>query len=50
MNFNQNIKQATCVKAPNLMDLCKHYFAYLIEVKNLTLKSFQLCLLVLFFW
>ena len=31
------------VKIPNLMVLCKYYFAYLIQVKNLTLKSFQLC-------
>ena len=31
------------------MVLCKHYFAYLIQVKNLTLKSFQLFLLVVFF-
>ena len=48
MNFNKNIKQVSCVKIPNLMVLCKHYFAYFIYVENLTLKSFQLCLLVAF--
>ena len=48
MNFNKNIKQVRCVKVPNLMLLCNHYFAYLFQVKILTLKSFQLCLLVVF--
>ena len=48
MNLNKNIKQLSCAKVPNLMVLCKHYFAYLIQVKNLTLKSFQLCLFVIF--
>ena len=31
------------------MVLCKHYFPYLVQVKNLTLENFQLCLLVFFF-
>ena len=44
MNFNNNIKEISQVKVPNLMVLCKHYFQYLIQVKNLTLKSFQICL------
>ena len=39
MNFNKMIKQAICVKVPNLVVLWKHYFAYLIQVKHLTLKS-----------
>ena len=30
------------------MVLCKHYFAYLIQVKNVTQKSFQLYVLVVF--
>ena len=30
------------------MILCKHYFPYLIQVKNLTIKSLQFCLLVVF--
>ena len=30
------------------MVLCKHPFAYLVQVKNLTLDGFQLCLLVFF--
>ena len=30
------------------MVLCKHHFGYLVWVKNLTLKSFRLCLLVFF--
>ena len=30
------------------MVLCKHYFAYSAQAKNLTLESFQLCLLVFF--
>ena len=30
------------------MVLCKHYFAYLIQVKNVTQKSFQLYVLIVF--
>ena len=41
MNFNKNIKQASCAKVPNLIILSKHYFAYLAQVKNLTLKAFN---------
>ena len=41
MNFNKNKKQVGCVEVPYLMVLCKHYFAYLIWVKNLTLKAFN---------
>ena len=29
-NHNKNIKQVSCVKVPNLVLLCKHYFAYLV--------------------
>ena len=32
MNFNKNINQASGVKVPNSMVLCKHFFAYLIPV------------------
>ena len=31
MNFKKNIKQASCVKDPNLMVLWKRYFSYLRE-------------------
>ena len=48
MNFNKNIKQVSEVKVSNLMVLPKHSCEYLIQVKNLTLKIFQLCLLVIF--
>ena len=30
MNINKNIEQVCCVEIPNLMVLCKNYFAYLI--------------------
>ena len=40
--FNKNIKQVSKVKVLNLMVLCKRYFAYLIQVKNSILKSFQI--------
>ena len=26
MSFDKNIKQVSCVKVPNLIILCKHYF------------------------
>ena len=48
MNFNKNVKQVSCVKVSNLMVSCQHYFAYLIQFKNLTLKNFLLYLLVFF--
>ena len=37
--FNKDIKQVSCVNVPNLMSLCS---------KNLTLESFQLCVLVVY--
>ena len=50
MDFNKNIKQVSCAKVPNLMILCKHYFAYLIQVKTLILKSFLQLFLLVVFW
>ena len=32
--FKENIKQVSCVTLPNLMVLCKQYFAYLFWAKN----------------
>ena len=47
-DLQQKYKASSCVKVPNLMVFCKHYFAYLIQVKKFTLKSFQLCLVLVF--
>ena len=41
MNFNKNTKQASCVKVPNLLVLCKHYFAYSIYIKKFDLEKFS---------
>ena len=45
MNFNKNRKQVSCVKVPALMVSCKYYFAYLIQVKSLTLKNLSTLLI-----
>ena len=41
----ENIRQVSSVKLPNLMVLCKQYFAYLVQVKNLFQKAFTF-----FYW
>ena len=41
-------KRFSCIEVQNLIVLGKCFFVYLIYVKNLTLKGFQLLLLVVF--
>ena len=36
----ENIRPVSCVKLPNLMILCKQYFAYLVQVKSRPWKAF----------
>ena len=41
------MKQVSCFKVPNLTVLFKQFFTFGLD-QNLTLESFQLCLLVFF--
>ena len=46
--FKQNIMEVSCVALPNLIVLCKQYFAYLVQVKNGLQKAFTIAYRQLF--